>query len=79
MTGNSHTAEDLVQECLLRTVKLMREKKLRAQWGNVRSLVFTMLHNLAVDWRRTSKYLVPLNPSLKSAQRPIDEQAMLQD
>jgi len=79
LVGNRHAAEDLVQDTLMRLVNLMRQEKLRNRSGTVRSLVFTMLHNLAIDRRRTAKLIVPLDDSIPARVDDTLEQAALRD
>lgn len=49
MLRNAHSAQDAVQETLLRLFRMTREGKLNGQPALVRSLVFSIAHNLAVD------------------------------
>ena len=62
MVRNSHEAEDIVQEVLLRLYRAMRARKLRPG-GSMRSYAFAIAHNLAVDSRRRTRPIVPLDAS----------------
>lgn len=53
-------AEDLAQEALLRLFRMAREGRLR---GEPRPLVFSIAHNLAVDFHRRANKVVAFNPS----------------
>ncbi|MBX7256671.1 MAG: RNA polymerase sigma factor [Candidatus Hydrogenedentes bacterium] len=79
LVGNRHLAEDLVQDTFMRLVNLMRDEKLRNRSGTVRSLVFTILHNLAIDRRRTAKLTVPLDDTIPARTDPSLEHAALRD
>lgn len=78
MVRNVHEAEDIVQETLLRVYREMQARRLRPG-GRVRSFVFTIAHNLAVDSRRRASSIVPLNPSIPARERNTAEATVLRD
>jgi RNA polymerase sigma-70 factor (ECF subfamily) len=49
LVGNSADADDLVQECL---TKALDKVRLWKEIDNVRAFLFTIMHNLHVDWLR---------------------------
>lgn len=49
LVGNSADADDMVQECLTKALDKVRFWK---EIGNVRAFLFTIMHNLHVDWLR---------------------------
>ncbi|MCC6155514.1 MAG: RNA polymerase sigma factor [Candidatus Hydrogenedentes bacterium] len=55
MLRNAHSAQDAVQETLLRLFRMTREGRLNGQPALVRSLVFSIAHNLAVDELRRGR------------------------
>jgi RNA polymerase sigma-70 factor (ECF subfamily) len=55
MVRNVHEAEDIVQEALLRVLRLARNGRLRCDPAQARSLAFGIAHNLAMDARRRSR------------------------
>ena len=52
LTSNTHEAEDLVQDCL---TSALTKTDLLIRVGNMRSYLFTMLHNLFIDKMRAKK------------------------
>ena len=79
LVRNRHVAEDLVQETFMRLLNLMRNEKLRNRSGTVRSLVFTILHNLAIDLRRTAKLTIPIDEAIPARTDPALERAAIRD
>lgn len=60
LVGSRAEAEDLAQETLFRLYRTAREGRLRTRTGAPRALAFTIAHNLAVDYRRRARNVVPL-------------------
>lgn len=78
MVRNSHDAEDIVQESLLRLYRSMRSSKLRSG-GSVRSYAFTIAHNLAVDSRRRARPTVSLDASFPAPNGNSAESSVLRE
>jgi RNA polymerase sigma-70 factor (ECF subfamily) len=66
-----------VQECLARLFAQSRNGRLRDDTRAVRSLAFTVLHNLAVDWRRTAKTTTQVVESIPARGQHGPERALL--
>jgi RNA polymerase sigma-70 factor (ECF subfamily) len=78
MVRNSHEAEDIVQEALFRLYREMRARKLRPG-GSARSYVFAIAHNLAVDSRRRTQPIVPLDASFPAPEGNSAESFVLRE
>jgi RNA polymerase sigma-70 factor (ECF subfamily) len=60
MLRNAHSAQDAVQETLLRLFRMTREGRINGQPALMRSLVFSIAHNVAIDeLRRTKNWAMP--------------------
>ena len=75
---NSHEAEDVVQETLLRLYREVRARRLRPD-GQVRSFAFAIAHNLAVDNQRRQLPVVALDASLPAPERDSSESTILRE
>ena len=72
MLHNAHSAQDAVQETLLRLFRMTREGRLNGQPALVRSLVFSIAHNLAVDELRRGRQLPPPERETSSPPNPAE-------
>jgi len=84
MLRNAHSAQDAVQETLLRVFRMTREGRLNWQPALVRSLVFSIAHNIAVDELRRARVrplperepAEPINPAEQALAREQIDQAL---
>ncbi|BCY07219.1 sigma-70 family RNA polymerase sigma factor [Actinoplanes sp. L3-i22] len=73
LTGNSGTAEDVVQETFLRAWR--NRERLAMGAGSIRSWLFTVAHNLAVDVLRGRQVHLVGDDVLDRLQRPVRDHA----
>ena len=73
LTGNRSTAEDVVQETLLRAWR--NWEALTCRDGSVRSWLFTVAHNIAVDLLRGGRTYPVGDASWDRLQRPARDHA----
>lgn len=74
LTGNAATADDVLQETLLRAWR--HRHLLFGREGSVRGWLFTVAHNVAVDQMRGKRRAQPVGTDpWDSLQRPVDDHA----
>lgn len=73
LTGNPGSAEDVVQETFLRAWR--HRDRLAAHKGSVRSWLFTVAHNIAVDLHRGRRSYPVGDELLERLQRPVLDHA----
>lgn len=73
LTGNRSNAEDIVQETFLRAWR--NRDRLDPGAGSIRSWLFTVAHNLAVDLLRGRRTCPVSDDLLENLQRPVRDHA----
>jgi len=70
-------AEDIAQEALFRLYRTVREGRMKS--GSPRSLLFTIAHNLSMDYHRRQKKIVSIESVRKAASLNTAERALLRE